>query len=151
MGAPLGSVAFYNSTDRVLGPVVLPDGVVKTGTTNRFRYKEPFQRVAQRAPQAIPAGIETVVRFAGSVSGLRAPVAGNYVLVGGVASSAGKRMAVRIRVNGTPVAADKGTIFGVYRLAPGDAVTLATEQTSPRVQHTSGDAQTFLSIVYVGE
>jgi len=151
LGAPSGSVAFYNSTDRVLGPVVLQDGVVETGSTNRFRYKEPFLRVAQRTPQAIPSGVETIVQFAGAARGLRAPIAGNYVLVGGVASSAGKRMLVRIRVNGTPVAADQGTVFGAYRLAAGDAVTLATEQTSSNIQHTSGDEQTFLSIVYAGE
>jgi hypothetical protein len=151
VGAPSGSVAFYNATDRVVGPVVLRDGAVETGATGRFRYKEPFLRVAQQATQAIPPGTETIVQFAGSARSLRAPAAGNYALVGGVVSADGTRMVVRIRVNGIRVAADKGTILGVYRLAAGDTVTLVTEQTSSQVQYTSGDAQTFLSIIYVGE
>jgi hypothetical protein len=42
-------------------------------------------------------------------------------------------------------------VFGVYRLAPGDVVTLVTRHKSSKIRETSGDDQTFLSLVYVGE
>ncbi|HLW47024.1 MAG TPA: hypothetical protein VKW09_04575 [bacterium] len=151
LGAPPGSVAFYDSTDHVVGPVVLSDGAVETGATDRFRYRQPLLRVSQRARQVVLPDIETIVRFSGSTRSLAAPAAGNYAVVGGVASADGHPMVAQIRIDGTIVATGKGTVFGVYRLAPGETVTLDTRQTSTAIRETSGDDQTFLSLVYVGE
>lgn len=151
VGAPPGSVAFYDATDRTAGPVVLSDGVVQTGATDRFRYREPPVRVSQQTRQAVPPGTETPVRFAGSIRSLTPPVAGNYLLIGGVVSADGRPMIARILVNGTEAAAGDGTVVGVYRLTAGDAVALTATHTASTARHTSGDARTFLSIVYVGE
>jgi hypothetical protein len=151
LGAPRGSVAFYNSTDHVMGPVVLSDGAVETGTSDRFRYRQPLLRVSQRARQVVLPGIETIVRFSGSMQSLAAPAAGNYAVVGGVASTDGHPMVAQLRINGTTVATGKGTVFGVYRLVPGDSVMLVTRHSSKVIRETSGDDQTFLSLVYVGE
>ena len=151
VGGPRGSVAFYNSTDRVIGPVVLSDGAVETGATDRFRYRQPLVRAIQHLRQAVFPDTETVVRFAGSVRSLGAPAAGNYAVVGGVASQDGHPMVAQLHINGAAVATGKGTVLGVYRLAPGDLVTLVTRQSSKAVRETSGDDQTFLSLVYVGE
>ena len=151
LGAPRGSVAFYNSTDRVMGPVVLSDGAVETGLSDRFRYRQPLLRVSQRSRQVILPGVETVVRFNRSTQSLAAPAAGNYAMVGGVASDDGHPLVAQLRINATIVATGKGTVLGVYRLAPGDAVTLVTRHTSKAIRQTSGDDQTFLSLVYVGE
>jgi hypothetical protein len=151
LGGPRGSVAFYNSTDHVIGPMVLSDGAVETGTSDRFRYRQPLLRVSQRSRQVILPGVETVVRFSGSKQSLGAPAAGNYAVVGGVASDNGHPLVAQLRINAITVATGKGTVLGVYRLAPGDAVTLVTRHTSKTIRRTSGDDQTFLSLVYVGE
>jgi hypothetical protein len=152
LGAPSGSVAFYNLTDHVIGPVVLSDGAVETGASDRFRYRQPLVRVFQRSRQVVLEGTETVIRFLGSVQSVAVPAAGNYAVAGGVASADGRPMVAQIHINGSPVATGKGTVFGVYRLVPGDSVTLVTRQSSSGVaRETSGDDQTFLSLVYVGE